>query len=212
MSATETSTVELVITASGDVRAIYDEQIDLTHLGKLSIRRGSHVEPTEDGRWTADLAPCGGPVLGPFAVRSEALAAEIAWLSEYWLNQAGDSPEGFQRCEPAQRRTPPGAPQSRLYHVRQIVWDTDDLDPSELGLPSVVLMQGDPQEFANLLSDYYGWCVSELEAVPIDDLISEAELGQWSELPLLSRISMTVVTETSALPALQTLRTSRRQA
>jgi hypothetical protein len=54
-------------------------------LGRLSIARGSHVEPTADGRWTADLSPAGGPLLGPFERRSQALAAEVAWLETHWL-------------------------------------------------------------------------------------------------------------------------------
>ena len=49
-------------------------------LGALRITRASTVEPDETGRWTADLRACGGPVLGPFALRSQALAAEVAWL------------------------------------------------------------------------------------------------------------------------------------
>ena len=44
--------------------------------------------PTRDGRWHADLRPVGGPVLGPFDRRSEALAAEVAWLEEHWLGPA----------------------------------------------------------------------------------------------------------------------------
>jgi hypothetical protein len=80
-------TVELVITPAGNLRAIYDERVDLAGLGRRTIRRGSHVEPTEDGRWTADLAPCDGPLLGPFERRSEALAAEVAWLTEHWLHR-----------------------------------------------------------------------------------------------------------------------------
>ena len=80
-------TVELVITPAGNLRAIYDERVDLTGLGRRMIRRGSHVEPTEDGRWTADLAPCDGPLLGPFDRRSEALTAEVAWLTEHWLHR-----------------------------------------------------------------------------------------------------------------------------
>ena len=82
--------VVLVVVASGDVRAIYHERIDLAQLGKLSIRRGSHVEPTTDGRWTADLSPCQGPVLGPFAARSEAIAAEITWLTQNWLDRVAE--------------------------------------------------------------------------------------------------------------------------
>jgi len=79
--------VTLVITATGAGRAIYDERIDLSPLGQVSIRRASQVEPTAAATWTADLARAGGPVLGPFAHRSEAIAAEIAWLSANWLER-----------------------------------------------------------------------------------------------------------------------------
>jgi hypothetical protein len=47
--------------------------------------RASHVEPDDRGRWLADLSPIGGPVLGPFDRRSEALEAEVTWLEENWL-------------------------------------------------------------------------------------------------------------------------------
>jgi hypothetical protein len=70
------------------------------------IQRASHVEPTPDGRWEADMHPAfnlmsdeqrgaylasfadamdakRGLVLGPFATRAEALAAEVAWLKRY---------------------------------------------------------------------------------------------------------------------------------
>jgi hypothetical protein len=77
--------VELVIEPDGNVRAIYTESLDLTCLGSLAIRRGSHVEPTETGQWTADLSPCDGPVLGPFAIRSQAIDAEVDWLRKHWL-------------------------------------------------------------------------------------------------------------------------------
>jgi hypothetical protein len=49
------------------------------------VRRASHVEPDDAGQWFADLAIMGGPRLGPFLVRSQALAAERQWLSEHWL-------------------------------------------------------------------------------------------------------------------------------
>lgn len=38
------------------------------------------MEPTVDGRWTADLSPVAGPTLGPFNTRRAALDAEVAWL------------------------------------------------------------------------------------------------------------------------------------
>ena len=58
--------MQLFIAPGGDVRCIYDEAIDLHALGTLAIRRASHVEPTETGKWMAELGPVGGPVLGPF--------------------------------------------------------------------------------------------------------------------------------------------------
>jgi hypothetical protein len=77
--------MDLLIEASGTVRCVFGEQIDLGQLGQLSIRRGSHVEPTPDGQWTADLAPVQGPLLGPFPTRTAALKAEVTWLQEHWL-------------------------------------------------------------------------------------------------------------------------------
>jgi hypothetical protein len=77
--------MQLCITPEGVVRCLYSEALDLHAFGKLSIQRGSRVEPTADGRWTADLAPVGGPVLGPFLKRSTALEAEAAWLHAHWL-------------------------------------------------------------------------------------------------------------------------------
>ncbi len=77
--------MDLIVTATGQVKAVYSEQLDLHALGCLSISRASHVEPTAIGQWTADLRPVGGPILGPFAQRSQALEAEIAWLNAHWL-------------------------------------------------------------------------------------------------------------------------------
>ena len=75
----------LFIASDGTARAVYDEAIDLAVLGTLRISRASAVEPDASGRWTADLRACEGPVLGPFALRSQALAAEVAWLEAAWL-------------------------------------------------------------------------------------------------------------------------------
>jgi hypothetical protein len=79
--------VELVINSSGDIRCVYGEEVNLSELGRLSIQRGSHVEPTADGQWTADMSPVQGPQLGPFECRTQALEAEVAWLNQYWLPQ-----------------------------------------------------------------------------------------------------------------------------
>jgi hypothetical protein len=71
-----TTEMELVVGVDGVARCIYDETLDLRELGKLQISRASHVEPDRDGFWWADMGPSGGPVLGPFRSRSEALGAE----------------------------------------------------------------------------------------------------------------------------------------
>jgi hypothetical protein len=71
---------QLLVDGRGQVQCLYGELIDLATLGTMSIRRASHVEPDDDGSWWADLAPVGGPRLGPYAKRSEALQAETAWL------------------------------------------------------------------------------------------------------------------------------------
>jgi hypothetical protein len=72
--------MQLFIAPTGQVRCLYGEELDLTSLGPLTIRRASHVEPTDGGRWTADLSPIGGPSLGPFGKRRQALAAEARWI------------------------------------------------------------------------------------------------------------------------------------
>jgi hypothetical protein len=76
--------MQLIIEPDGLVRCIYDEAIDLSSLGVVSITRASHVEPDDCGQWWADLEPVSGPVLGPFNLRSEALTAERAWLETHW--------------------------------------------------------------------------------------------------------------------------------
>lgn len=77
--------MELIIAPTGAIRCLYSETIDLSALGQLSIARASHVEPNDQGQWLADLAPVQGPRLGPFPSRSQALAAEEAWLVHHWL-------------------------------------------------------------------------------------------------------------------------------
>ena len=79
--------MQLIIDSSGNARCIYDEKIPLQRLGRVKIRRGSHVEPVPGGQWVADLKPVDGPVLGPFNIRSQALAAERRWLEKHWLPQ-----------------------------------------------------------------------------------------------------------------------------
>ena len=83
--------MDIVIAADGTARCVYGEAIDLAALGgAVEVRRASHVEPDAAGAWWADLSPVGGPRLGPHSRRSEALAAEVAWLTENWLVRPGE--------------------------------------------------------------------------------------------------------------------------
>ncbi len=91
--------MQLVITPVGDVRCLYDESLDLTSLGSVHIQRGSHVEPDRLGQWFADMSPVGGPRLGPFPRRSDALSAEVAG----WCRQCSPIPP-LSRDQPSQRR------------------------------------------------------------------------------------------------------------
>jgi hypothetical protein len=84
--------MQLRIDPTGIVCCVYGETIDLTVLGPLAIRRASHVEPDERGRWWADLSPVSGPSLGPFLSRSLALEAELSWLEAHWLEHRSRPP------------------------------------------------------------------------------------------------------------------------
>ena len=72
--------MELIISPSGQITTIYSEVLNLAVLGAQRIERASHVEPDGSGRWFAQIID--GPVLGPFDRRSEAIAAEVAWLTD----------------------------------------------------------------------------------------------------------------------------------
>ena len=74
----------LLISPTGVLSFVYDDRLQpLCDLGRPSIERASHVEPNSSGQWSADMAPSGGPVLGPFTLRSEALTAERDWLRDH---------------------------------------------------------------------------------------------------------------------------------
>ena len=78
-------TIRLRVSGGGWIKAVHHDALAWQRLGSVLIQLGSHVEPTANGEWTADLSPVGGPVLGPFAKRGAALAAEVRWLEQHWL-------------------------------------------------------------------------------------------------------------------------------
>lgn len=80
----------------GSLHFLYDDALaPLMEAGTPEVCRASHVEPTqaydEHGNklgkvvWYADMAPVGGPMLGAFDTRDEALRAERAWLHSHNL-------------------------------------------------------------------------------------------------------------------------------
>lgn len=74
--------VEIAIDEQGALMFVYDDALTaLLDAGDAHIARASHVEPCAGNTWHADMSPVGGPVLGPFALRQEALDAERRWLS-----------------------------------------------------------------------------------------------------------------------------------
>jgi hypothetical protein len=77
------SAIDIICAPDGTLTAIWDDGLaPLASEGQATITRVSHVEPTEEGEWTADMSPINGPVLGPFPLRREALDAELVWLRE----------------------------------------------------------------------------------------------------------------------------------
>ena len=63
-----------------NIRSNADEALALRELWTLQITRASHVEPDAEVDWWADMGPSGGPMLGLFTSRSQALEAERRWL------------------------------------------------------------------------------------------------------------------------------------
>jgi hypothetical protein len=83
------------ISPAGQITMIHDDGMrELLKQGQASLRRASHVEPGDPAlgqdplQWYADMAPVQGPVLGPFATRTEALASEVDWLNHNLLQAA----------------------------------------------------------------------------------------------------------------------------
>ena len=78
----------LIIDPAGQGHCLYVEAIDLRAMGTLCIARASQLEPDDRGNWWANLSPVAGPILGPFMLRSEALAAERDWMDDHLTSMA----------------------------------------------------------------------------------------------------------------------------
>lgn len=91
---TQTTHHQIRIEPDGTIVGLWSDEVPYRNLsaalngGPPEVRRASHCEPDDEGRWTADLTPSGGPVLGPFERRREALAAEVEWLRENGFGRA----------------------------------------------------------------------------------------------------------------------------
>jgi hypothetical protein len=102
--------VKLSINCDGEILAVYsDDLVGLIDLGaaNVTISRASNVEPDANGHWWATMAdkcehltlPCergilradGTVQLGPFKLRSEALAAEVEYLESRLFGASVDS-------------------------------------------------------------------------------------------------------------------------
>lgn len=80
--------MNIKIEPNGEITAIYnDNLVELFKEGKTEIKRASHVEPNNEGMWVADLFPIGGPILGPYEKRKDALDAELEWLDDFLFEQ-----------------------------------------------------------------------------------------------------------------------------
>lgn len=73
-------------TAHGEVVFIFEDHHPMMELGPATIQRASHVEPTEDAMWQADMKPMGGPKLMPTTSREQSLLLERAWLQRNTLD------------------------------------------------------------------------------------------------------------------------------
>jgi hypothetical protein len=78
---------DFIVDTDGTLRTIYDDELIrlVRSVGLVTVSRASAVEPADGGGWTADMANVGGPVLGPFDTRREALKAEVEWIMAHGI-------------------------------------------------------------------------------------------------------------------------------
>jgi hypothetical protein len=88
----------IVIRSNGTAEWVHADELNfLKAASPTSTRRVSDVEPEGDS-WTADMNRVGGPLLGPFPTREEALRAERLWLdAEYFKCRGGDAEQVYRK-------------------------------------------------------------------------------------------------------------------
>ncbi len=80
------SEIQIVIEPNGSIKFVYsDSMSELLQQGEFSIKRASNVEPEYDGTWSADLSPINRPKLKGFALRQNALDAEVLYINNVYL-------------------------------------------------------------------------------------------------------------------------------
>jgi hypothetical protein len=78
----------IAVLPNGTLEFVYhDEFVDLLREGDADVDRASRIEPwgKNGGKWYAEIF--GGPTLGPFDLRGEALAAEVDWIERNRLGK-----------------------------------------------------------------------------------------------------------------------------
>lgn len=84
--------LSVFVRPDGTATHLYRDGAPTAGLGAAAIRRASRVEPDALNQWWADLAPVGGPALGPYPTRNQALAAEETWLLQQMRNRDSACP------------------------------------------------------------------------------------------------------------------------
>lgn len=73
----------LTITECGDIQALYDDRLHKLHLGRMTMRRASHVEfNAASQEWEVSLPDTCGEVLFAHPDRATCLAWEREYFTE----------------------------------------------------------------------------------------------------------------------------------
>lgn len=88
------------ITRDGTIEFIYEDRLrPLLEQGEAKVERASHVEPTKDARWQADLSPIGGTLLESTETREASLRAEVNWIERHRLQTHPEQGQDMRKDE-----------------------------------------------------------------------------------------------------------------